>query len=137
MNTTNTVSSATIKQLMQTPRLAIDMPLTPRTISTEKLGNSSADSFHSHQAQRATVKKPSSLSQERNWLLTGAFLAGATSLVGTSIWLAVAIGIKRFLKPNALHSNLVMGLVGGLLVGGALGGLSFRFTNSIKERLKT
>ena len=62
-------------------------------------------------------------------------LTGATSFVIASVWLWVVIGTKRIIKWEGLHANIPMATVGGLIAGSALGGLSCRFINSIKNRL--
>ncbi len=97
------------------------------------------DTFNPKKNQTNLAKpKPSSqLGDEKQWLINGAILTGVTGFVISSVWLWVTIGTKRFTKWEGLHANIPMATVGGLIAGSALGGLSCRFINSIKNRLNS
>ncbi|MCS6266566.1 MAG: hypothetical protein H2174_03270 [Vampirovibrio sp.] len=95
------------------------------------------DTFNPKKNQTNLAKpKPSSqLGDEKQWFINGTILTGATSFVIASVCLWVTIGTKRFIRWEGLHANIPMATVGGLVAGGALGVLSCRFINSIKNRL--
>jgi hypothetical protein len=116
-------STITDSALQNRPQQVVNKPL--------------SDSFIAQKPEDTGAKpKPSSqLGDEKQWLINGAILTGATGFVISSVWLWVTIGTKRFTKWEGLHANIPMATIGGLVAGSALGVLSCRFINSIKNRL--
>jgi hypothetical protein len=72
---------------------------------------------------------------ESTWALNGAVTGGTLGAVGTSIYLLIAIGIKRFLRYEGMHTTILIGAAGGGLAGFALASLLSRFTENVKKHL--